>query len=89
MAERDSTNTLSQDVTDVVFHSYHIEAILAGALALLEDCDDELEAKDRVFNARQLIEIAKDKTAKIYLDADDLRIVSRAIKLEEAVVCHD
>lgn len=90
MAEQNSSSTLHADVSNVINLSYPIEAILAGALALIENSKSS-NAEDRmeeIFNAQQLVEIALDKVRQIYSDADDLNIRTRVEALESAEVSH-
>ena len=90
MAEQNSSSTLHDDVSSVINLSFPIEAILAGALSLLENSESS-NAEDRreeLFNAQQLVEIALDKVRQIYSDADDLNIRARVKALESAEVSH-
>lgn len=81
MGERDST--LKQDIADVIRLSYPIEAILHGALSLLEGYLGDDENGD-VFHALQLIELAEQKTKEIYLTGHQLKLEERAGVLETA-----
>ena len=90
MAEMNSSSTLHDDVYSVINLSFPIEAILAGALSLLENSESS-NAEDRreeLFNAQQLVEIALGKVRQIYSDADDLNIRTRVKALESAEVSH-
>lgn len=87
MAGENYSNTLENDVLSVIWHSYDIEALLHGALSLLE----KFEGQDRdgyVFNARHIIEIAQQKTAQVYGDFDTKNVSERIKALEAVEVCH-
>lgn len=86
MAERDST--LKQDIADVIRLSYPIEAMLHGALSLLEGYIGDDRNGD-VFHAQQLIELAEQKAKEIYVTSDQLKIEKRAGELEAAGGRHD
>ncbi len=87
MAE--SNSTLTQDVSDVIGLSYPIEALLTGALSLLDEYGDENGDGDgRLFHARQLIEMAMSKNAQIYHNGDDKHIIERVKTFEAEGVSH-
>ncbi len=90
MAERNSSSTLSEDVTNVISLSYKIEAILAGAASLLEEhvLNEPGERQGQIFSALQLVELAMGKAKQIYCGGDDLKVSARIKALEGAVVCH-
>ena len=90
MAERNSSSTLSEDVTSVIGLSYTIEAILAGAASLLEHhvLNEPGDRQGQMFNALQLVELAMGKAKQIYCGGDDLRISARITALEGAEVSH-
>ena len=86
MAE--SNSTLTQDVSDVIGLSYPIEAILHGALSLMDGHLGDDRSGD-MFHTRQLIEMAMSKNAKIYQDGDDKHIIERVKTFEAEGVSHD
>ena len=90
MAERNSSSTLSEDVTSIISLSYQIEAILAGAASLLEEhvLNAPGDRQGQMFNALQLVELAAGKAKQIYCGGDDLKISARLKALEVAEVCH-
>ncbi len=85
MATSDSNrSTLAQDVADILGNAYPIKALLTGALSLLEEHVGG-DQNGRVWSAKQLIELAVDKTADIYLQGDSLNVIERAKALEGGV----
>lgn len=90
MAEMDSSSSnLTQDVRNVLALSYPIEAMLTGALSLIEAYRDENGNGDAsLFHAQQLVEMANAKAQEIYLTSDDMHIIERTKTLEAAGVSH-
>lgn len=85
MADINSTTSaasIADDILTAITPSYQVEALLRGALKLLEDhTGDDPE----IWAAANIIEVAFDSVKKVYTQYDDLNIGKRVTALEVAV----
>lgn len=79
-------NSIAADITTVVCKVYPLEALLTGALSLLQsEIDAGAGTNSNVFAALQIIEMAREKAIEIRMHSDDTNLVDRAEDLEEVV----
>jgi hypothetical protein len=87
MATKDLTplpnGSVSADITTLICKAYPLEALLTGALTLLEcELDKGAETTGNVWAAFNIIKVAKEKATEIWMYSDDLRVIDRAKALE-------
>ena len=88
MAVIDSSRaTLEQDLSSVFSTLYPLQALLSGALSLMEDyAGDDREGK--IWSARELIELAGAKTAAMIAKEGEFHLFERIKALESMEVRH-
>ncbi len=82
-----SGNTLADDVLSVVSLACPLQALLDGALSLLEEFEGE-DREGKVWSARQFIEIALAKAGDIFATSDNLKVLERVKALEKGRLNH-
>ena len=79
-----SSNSIAADITTVICKAYPLEALLTGALSLLQsEIDAGAGTNSNVFAASQIIEMAREKATEIWIFSDDANLIARAKDIEE------
>ncbi len=79
-----SSNSVSEDIRDLILKAYPLDALLTGALALLEsELDDAGIGSGNLYAVQHIIQVAKEKASDIWMHSDDIRLIARAARLEE------
>jgi len=79
-------NSIAADIKTVICKAYPLEALLTGALSLLQsELDAGAGTNSNVFAAFQIIDFAKEKATEIWMYSDDTNLVDRIKALEEVV----
>lgn len=82
-----SNNSVSEDIREVILKAYPLDALLTGALALLEsELDEAGIGSGNLYAVLQIIKVAKEKAVDIWMHSDDIRLIARVERLEE--VCN-
>lgn len=82
--KKDSTNTLADDIKDVIAMACPIESMMAGVVAMLEEKLEDVDDRDgMVWHSLQLAKLAQEKIGEMFAAGDQLKLAKRAQKLEE------
>ena len=73
--------SIASDLQEVLLACHYADSLLFGALSVI---DEPSETDPVIFEARQIIEVAREKLRQAYISVDDRHLLNRIMVLEGA-----